>query len=301
MWVLLAAFLLFGAAYRMLVMQSQESATAFELPVPEAATSPYLNTKNSATYVGSEACIRCHEDEHASYLATTHSRSMSEVPPDGQGTPAGIVEHQLSHRRFDVILSNNEMRHRESLRTADGDLLLLSEFPVKYRIGSGKAAYTYVAEDDGFLVESPVTWYATKQKWDMSPGFDKPLHSSFRRVVNDGCLYCHTGSVSPIGSSRERLQIHELAIGCERCHGPGSLHIELHASNSGSSTGPDLSIVNPARLSRELQEAVCQQCHLMGDAARQCCADKFPNTTVRDCRCRTTGLTIVLPTRIRTK
>jgi Flp pilus assembly protein TadD len=50
------------------------------------------------------------------------------------------------------------------------------------------------------------------------------------------------------------------AIGCERCHGPG----ELHAKRGGGSAGPDLTIVNPARLAPALRESVCQQCHLQG-------------------------------------
>src|SRR5262249_20665908 len=137
---------------------------------------------------------------------------------------------------------------------------------IKYRIGSGNVAHTYVAEDDGFLVESPVTWYANRRMWDMSPGFDKAKHSSFQRAVNQECLYCHTGRVTCIDSSRERLAIHELAIGCERCHGPGSLHVARHARAGSALDSPDDTIVNPKRLDRELGEAICQQCHLLGDA-----------------------------------
>ena len=50
------------------------------------------------------------------------------------------------------------------------------------------------------------------------------------------------------------------AIGCERCHGPGELHVE----RGGVSAGPDLTIVNPGRLAPALRESVCQQCHLQG-------------------------------------
>ncbi len=50
------------------------------------------------------------------------------------------------------------------------------------------------------------------------------------------------------------------AIGCERCHGPG----ELHVKEGGSSAGSDLTIVNPATLAPRLRDSVCQQCHLQG-------------------------------------
>ena len=48
------------------------------------------------------------------------------------------------------------------------------------------------------------------------------------------------------------------AIGCERCHGPGGLHV----NRSGPQAETDLTIVNPANLAPALRESVCQQCHL---------------------------------------
>ena len=50
-------------------------------------------------------------------------------------------------------------------------------------------------------------------------------------------------------------------IGCERCHGPGSVHINERLS-SPSEGSMDPSIVNPARLSTDRQMDVCEQCHL---------------------------------------
>src|SRR5579859_454224 len=68
------------------------------LPV---STSPYLNTKADAQYIGSAACIRCHLDEHKSYLRTGMSRSTAEVNLDTE-PPDGAFDHPLSHRRFEV-------------------------------------------------------------------------------------------------------------------------------------------------------------------------------------------------------
>jgi hypothetical protein len=55
-------------------------------------------------------------------------------------------------------------------------------------------------------------------------------------------------------------------IDCERCHGPGSLHVEQKLAGKivDTSKGPDYTIVNPRRLPTELQNNLCQRCHLQG-------------------------------------
>ena len=58
----------------------------------------------------------------------------------------------------------------------------------------------------------------------------------------------------------ERPIFHGYAIGCERCHGPG----ELHVTRPTMVDGRDVTIVNPAALDSALRDAVCEQCHLSG-------------------------------------
>jgi predicted CXXCH cytochrome family protein len=54
----------------------------------------------------------------------------------------------------------------------------------------------------------------------------------------------------------------ELSIGCERCHGPGGKHAELPRSGNGLAESD--TIVNPAKLDPSRRDAVCYQCHLLG-------------------------------------
>jgi hypothetical protein len=109
----------------------------------------------------------------------------------------------------------------------------------------------------------------------MSPGFDDPGQPGFARIAESGCLYCHAGDASPMDGSSNQLTIHEAAIGCERCHGPGKLHVEqriaqaetLAALDSDRPTPEvDTSIVNPRHLDRELSDSICGQCHLRSAA-----------------------------------
>jgi tetratricopeptide (TPR) repeat protein len=94
----------------------------------------------------------------------------------------------------------------------------------------------------------------------MSPGYDSDVHVGFTRRVSSNCLACHAGrlNVEDRASSRFRADapFDEMAIGCERCHGPGSVHAE----------DPARMAVNPAKLAGNLRDQVCEQCHLFGDA-----------------------------------
>src|SRR5512143_3009886 len=64
------------------------------------------------------------------------------------------------------------------------------------------------------------------------------------------CDGCHTTGFDPATKS-----FHEPSIGCEACHGPGEKHAE---SNDPAD------IVNPAKLSKERRDMICEACHTDG-------------------------------------
>jgi hypothetical protein len=234
-------------------------------PLAPLATSPFLNTGPDARYLGSEACRACHPGPTASFRRTGMGRSMAAVdsrrePPDAS------FDHPASKRRYQVYRKDDQVWHRELLLTKGPEEVVLSEYPLKYVVGSGRHSLTYLVEANGFLMESPLTWFKSQGGWAMSPGYDDPRQPGFQRAVGENCLVCHAGQSEAIGGSWNRMRVSEAAIGCERCHGPGSLHVELHANRKRRSDQPaagiDYTIVNPAHLSRDLAEAICQQCHL---------------------------------------
>ena len=216
-------------------------------------------------YVGSRACRDCHRDEFESYLETAHSRALSHVDPERE--PAdGVFDHALSGRRYRVARRDGQIWHAESLLPASGGQALdLTSLPLKYAVGSGHFGKTYLCEREGFLVESPVTWYETRKEWGMSPGYDTPRHQSFGRVVPENCLLCHAGQVETRVDSELKMRLVEEAIGCERCHGPGRAHVERQRGLAAQGTGRDETVVNPRKLPRHLSEAICQQCHLQAE------------------------------------
>jgi hypothetical protein len=238
-------------------------------PVTELPTSPFLNTQLDVAYVGSETCRECHREQEESYRRTSMSRSMSAIdlaiePPDG------TFEHAISKRRYEVVRRDGQMWHRELALNAEPESLVFAEYPVRYVVGSGHHSRSYFIEAEGFLVESPITWYTATRAWGISPGYDRAEHLGFQRAAGDGCLVCHAGRSHAVGHSLHRMQVDEAAIGCERCHGPGALHVAKHRTSRPepeiATKDIDDTIVNPAHLSRAESEAICQQCHLRSHA-----------------------------------
>jgi hypothetical protein len=225
---------------------------------PPLSSSPYLNTLPDATYVGSEACIKCHESQYKMYLRTGMSRSTAAVDPKNE-PPDATFDDPRSGRRYRVERKNGQLWHREFLPGEAKPDVVLNEFPLEYAVGSGRFGKTYLTESDGFMFESPLSYYSAKSAWGMSPGYEGH-NLGFERPVGAGCLYCHVGRTETEGQSMHRHRVIEPAVGCERCHGPGSKHVALR--EKGEKPEPDMTIVNPSKFERDLAESVCQQCHL---------------------------------------
>jgi predicted CXXCH cytochrome family protein len=245
-------------------MLHRTSTSEPSFPLTPLASSPFLNTKPDVAYVGSEACRKCHTGHDMSYHRTGMGRSMAELNPERE-PPDGSFDHPLSKRRYQIRRKDGQMWHRELLLTDGPQEVLLAEYPIKYVIGSGNLLRMYLVEAEGFMVQSPVSWHTSSRAWVMSPGFDQPDQVGFARPSPEMCFYCHAGRSETIDGSLHRMRIIEPVISCERCHGPGALHVARHEGPEDADDSKekiDHTIVNPTHLSRKLNEAICQQCHL---------------------------------------
>jgi hypothetical protein len=151
--------------------QTNERSPREPVPLVAISDSPYLNTRPGVEYVGTDVCRKCHSSHDISFRRTGMGRSMAEL--DLSREPAdGEFDHSVSKRRYQIKRSGSQLWHRELLLTQGTDEVLLAEHPLKYVVGSGRHSRTYVVEIDGFLTESPATWYSSKKAWGISPGYD---------------------------------------------------------------------------------------------------------------------------------
>ena len=247
---------------------SRQSPTARQdqFLLPSIATSRFRNASKAVAYVGNRQCQECHSDEHDSYLKTMHSRSLAEVDISRE-PPDGAFFHELSGRHYRVYREGKQLRLREFIQDSEGQEVVLVDHAAHFSFGSGNYARMYLVKVDDYLIEAPMTWYPRRQSWGMSAGYEKDSNQvGFDREVSWGCIHCHAGRVETIDGADQRLNVTEMAISCERCHGPGALHVKERKAELPIRGSIDDSIVNIRHLSRERQEDVCSQCHLSASA-----------------------------------
>jgi hypothetical protein len=220
------------------------------------ASRAHRNTAPGVSYVGDAACAACHAEITATYRRHPMGRSLAaaaEILPDARG-----VVLEVGDLTYSIDRRDRRVFHQETRRDKQGRTIASTEAEVRYALGSGTRGFAFLVERQGGLFQSPLAWYTGKQGWDLAPGYRaENLH--FERPITLDCLFCHTNRVEM--ADRTLPRFHGLTIGCERCHGPGALHVRQPEPIAGA----DPEIVNPASLEPpSLREAVCEQCHLQG-------------------------------------
>lgn len=190
-------------------------------------------------------------------------RSVSRFDPatapesfDGRG-----VYNESSGMWYSAVARNDSMFQRTWRLDKNGNRYAEREYPVDLVIGSGNATRSYLMNVGGFVTEMPLTWYVDRRGWDMSPGYEQ-IDRGFDRPITLECMTCHNATPEHSDFTQNHYTVVPEGISCERCHGPGSLHVER--ALSGLVGESDSTIVNPARLDRSVELSICQQCHLTG-------------------------------------
>ncbi len=207
-------------------------------------------------YTGNEACAKCHGEIYKTYAATAMAQASG---PAMQGLLTGDFLHAPSRVHYRVYAENGKA-WMSFERSGDNDIQGKKE--LLYFIGTGHRGRTYLFSQDGFVFEAPINWYGQQHLWDMAPAYQKDREIPMNLPAASSCFACHTSnSQPPIPGTENKYEqpvFEHAGVTCERCHGPGSAHVE----SAGS-------IVNPAKLSPERRDDICMECHFEGRVAIQ--------------------------------
>jgi mono/diheme cytochrome c family protein len=200
----------------------EDSQTAWRLVLfvrSVAATTPQVKNElaanlNGAHYVGSAACQKCHADIYERWRKTP----MANVVRDPRQDASAIIP--------DLATNNASPKFtRDQVAFVYGSIW--------------KQRYFTKVGDDYF--PQPAQWDIVHKQWKpyfVANGTDwwAPLYppDNFKRPTGPTCDGCHS-----VDYNIQTKQVAEWNVGCERCHGPGSAHVEQATRGN---------IFNPARL-----------------------------------------------------
>jgi predicted CXXCH cytochrome family protein len=184
----------------------------------------------SAGYIGSSTCRDCHSEIYERWRQTPMANILVDV-----------------RERPEVILGDFSTPH---------ELVTFDPADIVFTYGSlWKQRYFTQIGDDYFVF--PVQWDVTNETWRRySPAAGTEWWTEhypadqMQRPTGPLCDGCHSTNYDV-----RTKQPTEWNVGCESCHGPGSLHAldETRAS-----------IVNPVRLDHVRANDTCIQCHSQG-------------------------------------
>jgi|SRR5882672_793206 len=210
--------------------------TAYLRNLPKVAAAPLPTSAqpstavSSAHYVGSAACKDCHAEIYNRWKDTR----MAKVVQDPREHPEAIIP---------------------DLSKPD-PLLTFTKDDIAFTYGSKwKQRYFKKVGDDYFPF--PAQWDVTHKVWrqyfvrdntDWWTPFYPP--DNFQRPTGPLCDGCHSVNYDVATKTPT-----EWNVGCEKCHGPGSDHVETQGRPN---------IVNPAKLDYVQANDVCIQCHSQG-------------------------------------
>jgi len=226
----------------------------------------YKNWADTVRYVGMSACLQCHGNTHQSFLHTGMGESWGLASRKKSAAPPGlhaVIYNAAKNFYYKPYWRNDSTLAILEFRLKNGDTVYRRTQDIKYIVGSGQHTNSHIWSSNGYLYQAPLTFYTQQQVWDLPPGFEDD-NSRWNRIISSECMNCHNMYPGFQFTSENKYQTVPGGIECERCHGPGALHVKGIQDGVLMDTahGMDDRIVNPRKLSRDRQMDLCQRCHM---------------------------------------
>jgi tetratricopeptide (TPR) repeat protein len=222
--------------------------------------------KRSAEFVGSSECRACHTEAYDKWKGSHHDKAMDVA---GERTILGdfndaVFEYEGIKTRF---FRKNE-KFFVNAQGPDGEM---GDFEVTHTFGVYPLQQYLVPFPGGRLQCLTIAWDSRDGKWFALPNHindpDDWLHwTKNAQNWNGMCADCHSTNVETGYdhlSDTYNTTWSEIDVGCEACHGPGSLHVEW-ADRPAMARLPSDDyelVVDTADLDPGEQLRICAPCH----------------------------------------
>ncbi|MDH3416898.1 MAG: multiheme c-type cytochrome [Gammaproteobacteria bacterium] len=208
------------------------------LLIAAGCTKPPLETlepETAPTFVGSQQCASCHQDEYELWQGSHHELAMQVANDTTVLGDFSDVEFEYFETRTSFFRKDGSFMVR-----TDNAVGEQQDFEITYTFGVEPLQQYLVEFPDGRKQSLPFTWDTRPiddggQRWyhlypDEYVGPGDPLHWTGQYFTwNTACADCHSTNLQldyDIDSDTFQTTFDEISVGCEACHGPSSLHLE---------------------------------------------------------------------------
>ncbi|MEJ2595663.1 MAG: tetratricopeptide repeat protein [bacterium] len=192
---------------------------------------------NTASFVGSKACLECHIIEYDLWLQSDHYFAMDTADDKsvlGNFNNAVLERKGKKHKLF--------RKEGKFFAHTDGPDGQMEDFEISYTFGAWPLQQYLVKFPGGRLQTLALTWDTITKSWyhmaDAVYAGQDIDHTNWLHWTNQAqnwngmCADCHSTNLVKgfdINSGNYHTTWSEITVGCEACHGPSSEHLKWAA------------------------------------------------------------------------
>jgi len=149
---------------------------------PQVASNPSPLAPLALKYVGDDTCARCHSQIAKTYHQHPMARSCAPVSSISALERYERNSFEAAGFQFLVEPRDQKVFHKTLRLDSERRPLAQSEVEVQFAIGAGIRGRSYLADRDGYLFQSPISWHSERQVWDLSPHLGSSIDQLYRPV-----------------------------------------------------------------------------------------------------------------------
>ncbi|MFV0515455.1 MAG: cytochrome c3 family protein [Jhaorihella sp.] len=236
-----------------------------------AATAGLAQQSGQPAYVGSDTCTGCHEDAAEAWAESHHALAWTLPGPDT--VKADFDNTTFAHDGFSAAFRVEDGNYFVTVTETDGSV---TDYPVHSVAGVAPLQQFLIETEPGRLQSFDVVWDVAGEAWyhlypdqDLPPGDGLHWRGPYK-TWNARCAECHATGYERNYDPRSRAYAStqaEIGVGCEACHGPGSLHLDWARGEPGAVAPPAhgfSAALGQGDTARDIEQ--CATCHSRREA-----------------------------------
>lgn len=233
----------------------------------------FISQSLAQSFVGSKACINCHEQAYQDWQGSHHDMSMKHADNKsvlGDFNGATLASQDKPSEKLSTFFKKGT-QFWVNIKGDDGKF---HDYQIKYTFGYEPLQQYMVEFDDGRVQLIPFAWDSRPkaeggQRWfnlypDMTEKHQEFFWTNTGQNWNYMCADCHSTNVDKnfdIKTNTYNTTFSEINVACESCHGAASEHLtwatESNLLSKGKSETTNKTIVSNGKgLSRDLSKSV---------------------------------------------